>query len=102
MSGEIQRRATWPEKGLGEEKEGSEKQVANHGISKKKVGGRETRVTDGECLKPARESFGIERDRKRGRRVEIPVDRVGNEIEKDGRRERSQENRDCSGNVVMA
>ena len=102
MSGEIQRRATWPEKGLGEEKEGSEKQVANHGISKKKVGGRKTRVTYGECLEPARESFGIQRDRKRDRRVEIPVDRVGNEIEKDGRRDCGQENRDWSGNTAMA
>ena len=102
MSGEIRRRAMWPEKGLGEEKEGSEKLVANHGISKKKVGGRETRVTYGECLQPARESFGVERDRKRGRRVEIPVDRVSNEIEKDGRRERGQKNGDRSRNVVMA
>ena len=102
MSGEIRRRAMWPEKGLGEKKEGSEKQVANHGISKKKVGRRETRVTYGERLEPARESFGVQRDRKRDRRVEIPVDRVGNEIEKDGRRDRSQENRDWSCNVVMA
>ena len=62
MSGEIRRRAMGSEKGLGEEKEGSEKQVAKDGISKKKVGRRETGMTYGKSLEPARKSFGIQRD----------------------------------------
>ena len=62
MSGEIRRRALRPEKGLGEYKEGSEEQVAKQGITKKKIGRRETRVTYGERLEPARKSFGIQRD----------------------------------------
>ena len=62
MSGEIRRRAMWPEKGLGEQKEGSEKQVAKHGISKKKVGRWETWMTYGESLEPAHNRFGIQRN----------------------------------------
>ena len=59
-------------------------------------------MTYGESLDPARNSFGIERDRKRDRRVEIPVDRIGNKIEKDGRGQRGQENRNWPSDVETA
>jgi len=58
-------------------------------------------VTYGERLEPARESLGVQRDRQRDRRVEIPVDSVGNKIKKDGRAQCCQQNREEPVNMLL-
>jgi hypothetical protein len=49
----------WPEKGLGDEKEGGKEQVANYGISEEQVRGREAGVSYREGLDPAGKGLGI-------------------------------------------
>jgi len=85
MSGEIRRRAMRPEKGLGDEKEGGKKQVANDGMSEEQVGRREAGVSYREGLDPAGKGLGIQLYGQRDGRVEIPVDRVGDQIEQERR-----------------
>ena len=101
MSGEIRRRTMWPEKGLGDEEEGGKEQIANDGISEEQVGRREARVSYGEGLDPASKSPGIELYGQRDRRVEIPVDRVGNEIEEERGENGSQKKRQSPVLMVM-
>ena len=83
MSGEIRRRAMWSEKGLGDEKEGGKEQVANDGISEEQVGRREAGVSYREGSDPAGKGLGIQLYGQRDGRVEIPVDRVGDQIEEE-------------------
>jgi hypothetical protein len=61
------------------EKEG-EKEVTQQGVAEEKDGWGVTRVSDGECLKPARPGMGIEGDRVRDSRIEPPVNGVRDEI----------------------
>ena len=90
------------DKGLGQEKEGSKEKVADEGIAEKKIGWWKTGVSNGQGLDPASEGLGIERNSERDGRVEIPIDGIGYEIEKERRKGRRGEDQEAAMGGVPA
>src|ERR1700722_542688 len=101
MSGEIRRLAMWPEKGLGEEKEGGKEHVANDRISEEQVGRGEAGVSYGKGLDPAGQGLRVELYGQRDGRVEIPVDRVGDQIEEERGENGGEKKWQCSVLMVI-
>ena len=91
----------WPEKGLGEEKEGGKEHVANDRISEEQVGRREAGVSYRKGLDPAGKGLGIQLYGQRDGRVEIPVDRVGDQIEEERGENGREKKRQRSVLMVM-